>query len=92
MSSHAEMSEISPLLLHTVNQVLVGLLKSSDIEIESGREGDIVLYCGRQLAEAGMGAQLVDTLSKALLRCEHVIELYADNKRIKELITGVGEP
>lgn len=92
MSSLAEMSEISPLLLHTVDQVLTGLLAGDEIEIESGREAEIIRFCGLQLAEAGMGAQLVDTLSKALLRCDHVEELYADNARIKELITGVGEP
>ena len=86
------MSEISPLLLHTVHQVLEGLLVAGEIEVEPGREADIIRYCGGQLAAAGMGAQLVDTLSKALIGCEHVHELYADNGRIKELITGVGEP
>ena len=39
-----------------------------------------------------MGAQLVDSLSKALLASDHVDELYADDKTIKGLITGVGEP
>ena len=92
MSSLAEMAEISPLLLHTVHHVLDGLLAAGEIEIETGREGDVIRFCGRQLADAGMGAQLIDTLSKALIRCEDVVELYADNDRIKELITGVGEP
>ena len=86
------MSEISPLLLHTVTQVLTSLLQSGEIEIESGREADIVQFCGTRLAAAGIGAQVVDTLSKALLDCDHVHELYADNLLIKEMITGVGEP
>ena len=70
----------------------MALVAEDGIEIDPGREADVVRYCSEMLARAGMGAQLIDTLSKALLQCEWVEELYADNERLKELITGVGEP
>lgn len=86
------MAQISALLIRTVTQVVTGLLQSGEIEIEQGREEEVIQFCAGELAQAGMGAQLIDSLSKALLSCEHVGELYADNERIKALITGVGEP
>ena len=86
------MTEPSALLLITVDRVLLALRASGQIEMDETRHDEVVRFCAVRLANAGMGAQLVDSLSKALLASDHVDELYADDKTIKGLITGVGEP
>ena len=86
------MNEPSALLLKTVDRVVTGLRESGQLEMNVSRHVEVVQFCASRLANAGMGAQLVDSLSKALLASEHVDELYADNEAIKGFITGVGEP
>jgi hypothetical protein len=79
------------LLVHTVDRVLFSLRQSGQIEMDGGHHDEVVRYCASCLASAGMGAQLVDTLSKALVACELVEELYATDDDLKTLITEVME-
>ncbi len=83
------MSDPSPLLVNTVDRVLLSLRQSGQIEMESGRHDEVVRFCSEYLASAGFGAQLVDTLSKAMVECEFVEELYATDEELKSLITEV---
>ena len=82
----------SPLLLGTVDRVVRELRKAGLLEMQAGKHEEVVRFCAEHLAAAGLGAQLVDSLSNALLASEHVEELYADNEAIKAFITGAGEP
>jgi len=85
------LSAPSPLLVHTVDRVVFGLQQTGQIEMDGEHHDEVVQYCADRLASAGIGAQLVDTLSKALVACELVQELYATDDELKALITGVME-
>ena len=86
------MTQPSALLLFTIDRVVRKLCEKRQLEMDQARLEEVVFACATQLSEAGMGTQLVDALSKALLASEHVVELYADDAAIKALITEVGEP
>mgnify|MGYP006183496789 CR=1 FL=1 len=81
----------SPLLIHTVDRVVYGLRQTGQLEMSAENHDDVVQFCATHMAQATLGSQLVETLSIALVMCEHVEELYADNEEIKALITAVGE-
>jgi len=86
------MGQPSALLLFTIDRVVRRLCETGQLEMDQSKLEEVVFACATRLSEAGMGAQLVDALSKALLASEHVVELYADDADIKALITEVGEP
>lgn len=81
----------SPLLQHTVSSVVRGLRQAGQLEMDAANHDAVVQFCALHMANATLGSQLVETLSVALVMCEHVEELYADNEEIKALITAVGE-
>ena len=86
------MTQPSALLLFTIDRVVRKLCDTGQLEMDQTKIEEVVVSCATRLSEAGMGAQLVDALSKALLASEYVDELYADDAVIKALITEVGEP
>mgnify|MGYP006215926545 CR=1 FL=1 len=86
------MGEPSPLLMHTVDNIVVGLRKSDQIEMNAEHHDSVVEFVAVWLANAGMGCQLVDSLSKALVACEWVEELYATDEEIKDMLTEVSAP
>ena len=81
----------SPLLVHTVDRVVYGLRQAGQLEMAAENHEAVVQFCAEHMAKATLGSQLVETLSIALLMCEHVEELFADNEEIKTMITAVGE-
>ena len=75
------------LLADTVEKVINRLLREEGLEINPGCEAQVLAHCVSFLSESRPGAQLVDTLVKALLACPEVRELYASNQEIKDFIT-----
>ncbi|MEZ4318260.1 MAG: hypothetical protein R3F61_12190 [Myxococcota bacterium] len=79
----------SPFLVAFVEAVVGRLLDRGDLEIADGETDAVVHAVAARLGTAGQGESLVSTLSKALLACEAVEELYADDMDLKELITDL---
>ena len=84
------MSQTSPLVVFVLDRVLATLREAGELDVDASRHSELVEYCAVELSKAEMGAQLVDSLVRALVDCDFVQELYADNERIKQLITEVG--
>ena len=84
------MGEPSGLVVFVLDRVLTVLRESGELDVDADRHADLVQYCAVELSKAELGAQLVDSVVRALVSCDFVRELYADNERIKTLITEVG--
>ena len=84
------MSQTSPLVVFVLERVLSTLRETGELDVDASRHAELVEYCAVELSKAGLGDQLVDCLVRALVGCDFVRELYADNERIKDLITEVG--
>lgn len=71
-------------------RIVVGrLLEQGLIEVSEGTKAEVVAWVAARLASPGPTPSLVSTLSRALLSCPHVEELYADDEELKELITDL---
>ena len=73
-----------------VEQVLTALLKTGEIEVEGGQEGRVCEEVSAAMARLGEGNSAISSLSKCLLANDAVIELYADDERLKELVGDLG--
>ena len=63
------------LLSDTVEVVLARLIAEEAVEIAPGSEGRILQHCVAELSNTKPGAQLVDTLVRALLGCARSLGL-----------------
>ena len=71
-------------------QVVGSLVHTGEIEIEAGQEARVCREVGAAMAELGSGHSAISSLSKSLLAHDAVIELYADDERLKELVGELG--
>ena len=83
---------VSPLLQQTVAYVVGRLVSESLLELRGDAAEEVVEAVVNALSNAEPGAQLVSTMTKALLGCPAVEELYATNQQLKDLITEFGSP
>ena len=79
-----------PFLVRVVEQVLARLVEHGQIEIEAGSEARVVHEVADALGGLSHGHSLISSLSRALLSCEAVEELYADDEELKTLIGVLG--
>jgi hypothetical protein len=79
----------SPFLLGFVEAVVGRLVTDDRIEIRAGGEAEVVRVIAARLATATQGESLISTLSSALIACEFVEELYADDAELKDLVTDL---
>lgn len=76
----------TPFLIRFSEAVVSRLVARGRVEIAAGQEQRVVAFVAAALAEAREGAQLVSTMSAALLRCPDVEELYADEDELKQTV------
>ena len=79
-----------PFLARFVEQVLGRLMERGQIEIEAGSEARVIHEVAGALGGLGHGHSLISSLSRALLACDAVHELYADDDQLKMLISDLG--
>jgi len=79
----------TPFLLQFTEVVLGRLVASGELEVESGKDTDVVRFVADRLGSARQGDSLVSSMVAAVLASPDVVELYADNDRIKQLITDL---
>ena len=80
----------SPFLERFVEQVVGTLIQHEQIEIVSGQERRVCRDVGTRLASLGEGFGAISSLSKALLEHPAVVELYANDEELKEIVGGLG--
>ncbi|TVQ94091.1 MAG: hypothetical protein EA397_02985 [Deltaproteobacteria bacterium] len=80
----------TPFLLHYAASLVQALLDEDLIEIRAGQEEVVVRYLAKELQLRGEGRSLISCTSQALLRCDQVEELFADDDEIKELVQDIG--
>ncbi len=79
----------SPFLTGFVGAVVQRLLSSGQLEIEPGAADSVINGVAVKLATARDSSSLISTMSAALIGTEGVIELYADDDALKELVTDL---
>lgn len=70
-------------------RLLAALLEAELIEIEPGSEAAVVAFVAGELAGAGQGAQAIASTARALVRCPQVVELFADDETLKDVIDAM---
>jgi len=76
----------TPFLLAFSEALVARLLEEGEIELVKGREMRVVEWLAGRLNTAKHGQTLISLTGDALIQCDDVIELWADNARIKELV------
>lgn len=76
----------SPFLLSFTESIVVRLVDDGDLLL-TGPPDDVIRHVASALQAAGENKQLVTTLTRALITSSAVDELYADDDRLKEIIT-----
>lgn len=78
----------SPFLHTFVESVVVALVDREELVLVGERQV-VVAFVAERLGTAGEGRSLISTLGAALVACPEVDELYADDDRLKELVTDM---
>ena len=66
---------------------MVARLRAADLlEIEPDTDAAVVKFVAERLISIGKGGQLFASFTKALFACPYVIELYADDEELKEIV------
>ncbi len=79
----------SPFLTGFVEAVVSRLVSTGQLEIEPGATTAVIQGVAAQLATARDSSSLISTMSAAFIATEGVIELYADDEALKELVTDL---
>ena len=78
-------------LLGFSNALVHELVAHGHIELTGAdRQPAVVEFVAAYLHEHGKGFSLISTTSKALIACPDVVELYADDDAIKDLVDDLG--
>lgn len=80
----------TPFLLHYAASILQSLVNADLIEIREGQHEVVVRYLAAELHRQREAGSLISCTSRALLACEEVEELFADDEEIKELVQSLG--
>lgn len=79
----------TPFLTSFTEVVLGHLIADGQLEVEPGGVPAVVTFVAGRLGTARQGDSLVSTFVAAVLASPEVVELYADNDTIKQLITDL---
>lgn len=80
---------MSRMLHGFADALVVTLLQHGDLEVHPGREALVVAHVRDRLASVETGS-LISEVVRALTSCEHVVELYADDDALIEIISDLG--
>ena len=80
----------SAFLERFVEQVVGQLIARGELEIEPGQHKRVCREVGAQMSALGEGFGAISSLSKALIAHPCVLELYADDESLKEIVGGLG--
>jgi hypothetical protein len=75
----------TPFLTRFSAHLVRRLVEQQRLELEEGAEAETALWLARHLAER-RNVSLVSEVSRALLSAPGVVELFADDEELKELI------
>ena len=67
-------------------QMVARLLAANLLEIDPGTDTVVSKYVAERLVGISQGGQLFTSFTKALFACPDVIELYADDEELKEVV------
>jgi len=77
--------------LQAFSQLVVSrLLSDGKLEVRAGSEAEVVRWLADYLAGPAQGFSLISSVSKALVNCPDVEELFADDDEIKGLVDSLG--
>ena len=79
-----------PFLERFVTRVIDALLREEALEIQAGTRDAVVRDVATRLGTLGEGYSLISSLSKALLSCDAVEELYVDDQELKRIVGEMG--
>jgi hypothetical protein len=77
----------SDLVVAFTRAMLARLVQEELLEIRPGRELAVVDFVSEELGTPGPGRQLLSTLSRALVQCPDVEELFADQDDLVRLVS-----
>lgn len=80
----------TPFLARFVDRFVSALEREGDLELVPGARDEVVAEVAERLARAGEGAQAVRAFAEALVACEGVVELFADDARLYEVMGDLG--
>lgn len=80
----------SSFLERFVDRFLAALEREGEVELRLGQRDLVVREVVDRLASAGEGAQAVRAFGEALVACEGVVELFADDARLYEIMGDLG--
>ena len=70
--------------------IVTRLVENEELIVQEGRFNTVVSHVAAELAAMRAGNSLVSTVSTALIRCDHVEDLFADDQTIKEHVNSMG--
>lgn len=76
----------TPFLLGFTESIVTTLVARDELLL-AGDPREVVRFVSERLATSGEGTSLISTLAAALVACPAVDELFADDERLKELVT-----
>ena len=79
-----------PFLERFVTQVIDELLRDGTLELVEGRRAHVIRDVSSNLGTLGEGHSLISSLSKSLLACEDVLELYLSDQELKQRVGDIG--
>ncbi len=81
---------LSAFLLAFSDHVVRRLVEDEQLSVrEEASTDDVVAYVTDYLANRAQGNSLISSFSKALLSCDDVDELFADDEAIKEVVDAM---
>lgn len=79
----------TPFLTAYAHRVVHRLVGAAAIEIEPESIDEVVAFVADYLASRPQGFSAISSTSKALIMCPNVVELFADDDEIKEIVDGL---
>ena len=76
----------SPFLVAFASAVVEELIRRERIEVMAGAGQRVAIFLANYLATEGKGRSLISCTVAGLFACDEVMELYADDAELKELM------
>ena len=80
------LAPVSTPFLTAFAQALVARLVAQELLEIEGPPGVVALFLAAKLDERKPGMQLISTISTGLIACPEVVDLFADDDQIKEIV------
>ena len=80
----------TPFLTAFALGITTRLVRAEQLIIQDGHFDDVVTFLAADLAKPKEGRSLISTVSAALIRCEYVEDLFADDQAIKAEVDDMG--